>query len=440
VGLVPTPHPTAFAAKRLAPRQDFVHTLSAMAFRVFLVHGTFAKEAEWTLDKSPLREHLRRDLPDIHICTTPWTGRNSTRARHTGVQTLSTQLRDSLAANPFDQHVVIGHSHGGTIAFQAVNSAEFVERVPAVLLSTPVLTPRKRQLSDRLKWAFASSAYFSTAIVLGTIGGFLNLPPNLIVLPSMITAGVVIYVLYTYLLRETNFIIDHNNVKALESIRMLIVREAADEASSFLGAVQLGTRVINILFSGIEGIADRVGEWSTGAAKQPFRFRTLAPNAVLVLMATGVLSTLLHSFNDALHLSLSTFWTMVVLSLAGVGLCFNRRAAVDLANYGYSVIFVLLAMIFCMPAFPIWLVVSLLAFPIRESILSAAFVDVSPETTPEGEWRLVHYLPTENMFKGWRLAHSAAHDDPRVFELIVKWIKAGFVPKAGPLRRDCGHG
>lgn len=405
-----------------------------MALRVFLVHGTFAKEAEWTRDESPFCEHIQRELPDIHICRTPWTGRNTSRARHAGVQTLSGQLRDSLAANPLDQHLVIGHSHGGTIAFQAVNCVEFVERVPAILLSTPVLTPRKRRLSGRLNWVFALSAYFSTVIVLGTIGVLLDLSPNLVVLPSMITAGIVVYILHRYLRNETNFILEHNKVKALDAIRLLIVREAADEASSFLGSVQLGIRVISMLFSGVEGIADRVGEWTSAAAKQPFRFKTLAPNTVLVLAAVGVLSTLLHSSIDALHLSLSIFWTTTVLGVAGIALCFNRRAAVDLANYGYSVIFVLLAMTFCIPAFPLWLLISILAFPIRESILSAAFVDVSAEATPEGEWRLAHYLPTESVLRGWGLAHSAAHDDPRVFELIVKWIEADFEPTAGPLR------
>jgi hypothetical protein len=396
-----------------------------MALRIFLVHGTFAKHADWTQDESPFCRHFHEELGDVHLFRTPWTARNTTRARQAGVETLSTQLRDSLAVNVSDQHLVIGHSHGGTIAFQTVNCTEFVERVGVVLLSTPVLTPRKRRLSARLKFAFASSAYFSIAIVLGAIGVLIDLSPNLVVLPSMITAGIAVYILYRYLRRETNFILDHTKVKALPRIRMLIVREAADEASSFLGAVQLGIRIVSILFSGVEGVADRVDGWTKKAAEQPFRLKTLVPNAILLLIAVGVLSTFVHSFADALHISLSTFRTGIVLSVLGIGLCFNRRVAVDLASYGYSVLFVLLAMIVCMPAFPLWLLLSLLAFPIREPILSAAFVDVSPEATPEGEWCLTHYLPTEDVFVGWGLAHSAAHDDPRVFDLVTKWIKAG---------------
>jgi hypothetical protein len=114
----------------------------------------------------------------------------------------------------------------------------------------------------------------------------------------------------------------------------------------------------------------------------------------------------------------------LVLGILTIILCFKRRSAIGLASYGYSVIFVFVAMIVCIPAFPLWLLLALLAFPIRESILSAAFVDVSAEPTPEGEWCLTHFLPTREALLGGGLAHSAAYNDPRVFALVSDWIKA----------------
>src|SRR5438309_11010688 len=115
-----------------------------MDLSIFLVHGTFAKDAPWTERNSALCTALLKELDTDNIAPIRWSGANTTRARRDGVNRLSSELRKSLATNPSHQHIVIGHSHGGTIALQAVSTAEFASRVGVVLLSTPILIPRKR--------------------------------------------------------------------------------------------------------------------------------------------------------------------------------------------------------------------------------------------------------------------------------------------------------
>jgi len=397
---------------------------ASMPISIFLVHGTFARKAAWIQQESALRLSLGKNLDGVNFVLIDWSGRNTTKARQEGVEDLSAKLRKSFEDNPSHKHVVIGHSHGGTIAFQAVNTREFVEKVAVVLLSTPILTPRKRQISGRLGFALAASAYLSAIIMLGAAGIFLNLPTDFVVLPSMVVAGIAVFALRWHLRRSTDFILLHNTVAALDRIKMLIVRESADEASSFLGAVQLATRLVSLVFSMVEAAADAVDTWTRNAAKAPLAFKTLAANAVLLLVATGVLSTFLYTLIDTFHMKATAVTSALVLGILTIILCFKRRSAIGLASYGYSVIFVFVAMIVCIPAFPLWLLLALLAFPIRESILSAAFVDVSAEPTPEGEWCLTHFLPTREALLGGGLAHSAAYNDPRVFALVSDWIKA----------------
>jgi pimeloyl-ACP methyl ester carboxylesterase len=405
-----------------------------MPFSIFLVHGTFARNAPWIQEQSALRVSLENNLNGTDSVPTDsvpkdfvpvdWSGANTTKARQAGVDNLTAKLRKSFKENPSHEHIVIGHSHGGTIAFQAVNTPEFIEKVRVVLLSTPILTPRKRQISGRVGFALGASAYLSAMIMLGAAGIFLDLPANFGVLSSMVIAGIAVFVLRRHLRRSTDFILRHNSITALDGIRMLIVRESADEASSFLGAVQLATRLVTMGFSVIEAAADAVDTWTRKAAEAPLAFKTLAANTVLLLMSAAVLSTVLYTFNDAFHLKASAVMIGVVLAILTIILCFRRRSAVGFARYGCSVIFVLVAMIVCIPAFPLWLLLALFAFPIRESILSAAFVDVSAEPTPEGEWSLTHFVPTKEALLGSRLAHSAAYNDPRVFALIADWIKS----------------
>jgi hypothetical protein len=406
-----------------------MQTQCAMDLSIFLVHGTFAKDARWTHKDSALYATLRKELDTDDFTSIPWTGANTTRARREGVTRLSSELRKSLSKKPSNQHLVIGHSHGGTIALLAVASAEFVDKVGVVLLSTPILIPRKRKFSFLLGFSLAIGAYFSAAISLvllavlcGNTWPSLQAPPDVLVIPCMIGAGIGLLLLYRYLQQLTDFIVRENGRAVPTDIQLVIVRESADEASSFLGAFQLCSRAISMIFTGIEFTADSLEAWTKKAAKEPLTAGTVVPNLIFVTAALGSVSFALYTFHDTFHFSFNTVTIIVILAIAAA-LCFNRRMASGLASHGYFVAFGTLLVPLWFLAFPIWLLLVIVLLPIREAILSAPFVDLSAETTPEGRWSVDHFVPTAEVFAGWGLSHSAAYNDPRVLKLIVNWVK-----------------
>ncbi len=90
--------------------------------RLFLVHGTFAPRSPWIQQDSPFCSYMREHLPKLTLLeTVDWSGANTTEAREEGVMDLSKKLSRSIQENPDAKHVVVGHSHGGTIALNAVS-------------------------------------------------------------------------------------------------------------------------------------------------------------------------------------------------------------------------------------------------------------------------------------------------------------------------------
>jgi hypothetical protein len=65
---------------------------------ITLVHGTFARDARWTLQDSALSAALRK--AGCHVTRFAWSGRNSHRARSQAAGDLVEHLRQQLAEHP----------------------------------------------------------------------------------------------------------------------------------------------------------------------------------------------------------------------------------------------------------------------------------------------------------------------------------------------------
>ena len=115
---------------------------------VTLVHGTFARRADWTLPSSRLcRSILDRVHGPVRFEQFLWSGWNAVTSRRRGVERLTSHLTASLARWPHARHFVIGHSHGGNIAFQAMRDGAVESRIAGVVcLSTPFLCAAPRNL------------------------------------------------------------------------------------------------------------------------------------------------------------------------------------------------------------------------------------------------------------------------------------------------------
>lgn len=114
--------------------------------RLHLVHGTWAKgllgtARAWSEQGESAYARLLTKLPkNTQFESFIWSGRNSIAARAKAAADLQEHLRQSLREHPKDCHVVLAHSHGGTIANEAVHSRDLDGAVRGLIcLATPFI-------------------------------------------------------------------------------------------------------------------------------------------------------------------------------------------------------------------------------------------------------------------------------------------------------------
>jgi pimeloyl-ACP methyl ester carboxylesterase len=95
---------------------------------IILIHGTFARRADWIREEAPIRRYLGEALGDRAASTTitafDWSGRNSLKARTAATQKLQAKIHAIVAADERTRLYIVAHSHGGNIALQAVADHE----------------------------------------------------------------------------------------------------------------------------------------------------------------------------------------------------------------------------------------------------------------------------------------------------------------------------
>lgn len=117
---------------------------------VTLIHGTWARSAAWTRPDSTLCQSICGAFTADRVRFEPftWSGRNSILARHRAALALEQTLYGTIGKWPRARHVIIGHSHGGSVALLALHRQDLVDRIAGVVtLSTPFLVARPRRLS-----------------------------------------------------------------------------------------------------------------------------------------------------------------------------------------------------------------------------------------------------------------------------------------------------
>jgi hypothetical protein len=135
-----------------------------------LVHGTFARGAAWTEDRSPLREALSRGSPDPPtFLKFEWSGRNTNRARIAGGRALADHIRKTSADYPGARHVVVAHSHGGNVALYALRDIP-KPHPELITLATPFIHGSPRAIDEFLWFVERILVYvIGVAILLLTV-------------------------------------------------------------------------------------------------------------------------------------------------------------------------------------------------------------------------------------------------------------------------------
>lgn len=274
---------------------------------VTLVHGTFARHAEWVQDGSPLVSELVGHAVVDRFC---WTGKNRHRDRLDAGSALRSHLVDLIKRHRVGgrrpEHHVIAHSHGGNVALYALrprgdDDDELLARVKLITLATPFLTMQKRDLprsllvlmgilllgaggslGEAVAGSVSGGAFaFSLGYGIFGVGAFLAFALSVL----LYRRGNPVPVFRDLVLgrgveRDAAAI----SAAELEPGRLLVMRGLGDEAAGLLGAAQLSSW-------GMSKIATRL---STG------RLIRLVGVWILVLLATFAVTAF---FNDSEELT-----------------------------------------------------------------------------------------------------------------------------------------
>jgi pimeloyl-ACP methyl ester carboxylesterase len=94
--------------------------------KVHLVHGTWANgwlksKNSWFNQDSDTYRRLMDQLPSgTQVQAFLWSGKNSIDARDKAAGSLCRYLEDAISQSPHTSHVIVAHSHGGTVAADAL--------------------------------------------------------------------------------------------------------------------------------------------------------------------------------------------------------------------------------------------------------------------------------------------------------------------------------
>jgi pimeloyl-ACP methyl ester carboxylesterase len=136
---------------------DFCNTGETQEERkcFILVHGTWAANATWILSDSQFAQGLSRQF-NCTIRPFRWSGKNSELARREAASQLVQLISEIHNDAPKSQIVLIGHSHGGTVALHAaadIPGRNLVSEV--VCLGTPLFVYSARD-SRPAAWVIAA--------------------------------------------------------------------------------------------------------------------------------------------------------------------------------------------------------------------------------------------------------------------------------------------
>lgn len=226
-----------------------------------LVHGTWARSwlfkifarlsgtpmLQWYEQGAPLRQRLQTQFVGAACYPFEWSGSNSVAARMKATDDLADHLRRNRARHPEAQHFIIAHSHGGNIAYYALQQDPLlIEQISGIVsLSTPFLYVQPRSTSRIATFNLLAQLLLIQLIpaLIGLL--YLNLSPlsNALLLISCLFPLLIIRWVGTSFRKRCFDLTDRLKLPTLQP--QLIVRAAADEASAALGSCQVGIWLIH---------------------------------------------------------------------------------------------------------------------------------------------------------------------------------------------------
>lgn len=406
-----------------------------MRYVVTLVHGTFARNANWIQTDSLLSTSVMDAFPGrATIVPFVWSGHNSLRARQRATAQLREQLVNNLKLYPTASHFVVGHSHGGSVALNAVTGVAMATKISGVIcLSTPFLYVRPRE-NTAIGNIWSMAVCFGLPILClivwmllasaGSIGRIsANLQAYLLVATIWLALGLYFFVSLRWK-RFAAGLCAPEDPGAASTVPVKIIRTVGDEAGSLLTAAQFAAWIMRRL-------AVETFRHFIKAGWAPVKTYVAYMQRLIAWLQTNV--ALFFSIVAIAYCG--TVWLIRVVSREPLS-----HAVIIAAVYAFLLPCVLLAvlpltiiprlLIVCLSSIilffgsPLLLLMSIIALlPFGWDVaLNTIWLDVTVETTPPGDQSCrVTVLPSLG-FDSRILRHSAIYDDARTGKEIVQWM------------------
>jgi len=394
---------------------------------VTLIHGTYAKRADWVKDSSPLVRALKKNLEgEVFVKSFGWSGRNLHCSRRSAAKQLREHILTIAKDYPTAEQFIIAHSHGGNVALYALTDPVVRDRVACTIcLSTPFILCRKRQFpGNALLLLFGIAGVFCLAYLISLTSPWFTTPSSAFLFMKYVTLpaaallvcgfALVLQGLLSYLVLR-NWTSDIEDVydalfssfmlPKLSAVDLLVLRAPRDEASALLIASMFGTLLFEWLSTSLTTVY-RFGDWLERKSDQLSRFEVILIGLFITLSgtATFLLSRMGRQPSES--------QLAIPLSLLGFALLILLLFFAHWVKQALRAVYLILV-------FPLLVISAILSTPYGfETALLGGLFQFSAEASPPGSF-MVTNLQADTAKGLW---HSLPYSDKEAFRLIVARI------------------
>lgn len=421
--------------------------------RLTLVHGTWAKNAPWTnhpkLFTEPLQAHLGGDvelIPDNEPIK--WTGRNRILDRRRAGKIIADRVSAPQTFD-YDNHVVIGHSHGGSAIAYALR--EFPDKMSGVdgvaFLATPFVHARAMPQWQEMVATACRIVVFLIWLWLVYLGAYIVMEETFgdmdksgfVVLGILLSTTIAILLLTPKLIFVAKERIGQRITDVISIVECsflptgksyFFVRATADEAAAALSMAQILSWPFNRTLAMVAVLSNRFSNavmslWSKCV------FWKLAAFITSSLLLLGVIFVLVAFFHpDTNDYSIPE---KLVYAVANEGYdCMAPDAFETVCITGLRIstaivvamIITAASMISLFVLSSVFVLISYVAFG-GSALKAGPFLELAVEPLPEGAHRFTVLTwaaaPSRNPYS---LMHSEAYRTDESFERLSVWIRA----------------
>lgn len=407
---------------------------------VTLIHGTFARDATWTEETSPLCKALARaSNGKIRVERFGWSGGFWFKDRVDSAEELRLFINRQRLQHKGIPLLIVGHSHGGSVlAYLLKRNPDVTKTIAgAAFLATPFIDARARPDWPLVARAtlVAMSMCLLVLVTSLTLFGMTKVGASdyrylggLIFWIWFITY-IVMLVVVTLLARHLKRVsmarlADSLSCSHLPAGHYLFLRCTGDEAMSALSAAQFFSWLMSLIISSIVRL---------GSPLRDSRYPNVSVFFLLVTLALvpwgGIIPMLVSNKYLEATDSVGPMWwiTEMLAALVSFGWLIGPvatcGAVLFLVALMFSILWVLCSCVCCLGH---------ISFG-RFSFGTTMFIDLAVDAVPVGEHELIR-LPWSDVPSG-SLFHSSPYQSTLAIETLVNWVKS-VLPDSVPLWDD----